>query len=244
MFRLYDAATGQPGAVRPARPGELRVWVTSPAAGPSGLRSCLVADLVRRVADGHHVRVSVWQQAPGGDAAGPADGSAADLRAALDRLNIYPAEFSVRPPDDLDVAVRRAGQPAGPAALLLEPGEVTPGTPDVTGLDPLALRLAFLRYHYRDPAEASREALVDADQTLRRWRGLVADWALSASKPMCAQYTGDVLGAFDDDLGSPAAVRTLDALAADAEIPPGSKFEAFAYLDRLFGLDLARDVGR
>jgi cysteinyl-tRNA synthetase len=61
---------------------------------------------------------------------------------------------------------------------------------------------------------------------------------------MCAQYTGDVFAAFDDDLDSPAALRTLHALAADAEIPPGSKFEAFAYLDRLFGLDLARDVGR
>ena len=244
MFRLYDAATGRPEAVRSGRPGELRIWVTGPGAQPAGLRACLVADLVRRVAEGHRLRVSVWRQAPGGVAGGPADGSAADLRAAWDRLNIYPAEFSASPPDDLDVAVGPAGQFAGAAALHLEPGEVALEAPGVTGLDPLALRLAFLRRHYRDPAEASREALVDADQTLRRWRGLVADWASSPSKPMCAQYTGDVLGAFNDDLGSPAAVRTLDALAADGEIPPGSKFEAFAYLDRLFGLELARDVGR
>jgi len=36
----------------------------------------------------------------------------------------------------------------------------------------------------------------------------------------------------------------LDALAADEAIPDGSKFETFAYLDQLFGLDLAREVGR
>ena len=61
---------------------------------------------------------------------------------------------------------------------------------------------------------------------------------------MGAEYTSDVLGALDDDLDSPAAVRSLHALAADAELPPGAKFEAFAYLDQLVGLDLARDVGR
>ena len=27
-------------------------------------------------------------------------------------------------------------------------------------------------------------------------------------------------------------------------MPPGAKFETFAYLDQLFGLDLARDVGK
>jgi len=129
-------------------------------------------------------------------------------------------------------------------ALLVRPGPVTPGAPDVAGLDPLALRLAFLGCPYREPAEVSRDTLVAADQTLRRWRGLVAHWALSPSKPMCARYTGDVFGAFDDDLGSRAAVRTLDALAADAEIPPGAKFETFAHLDHLFGLDLAREIGR
>jgi cysteinyl-tRNA synthetase len=244
MFRLYDAATGRPEAVRPARPGELRIWVTGPGAEPAELRSCLVADLVRRVAERHHLQVSTWQQWRGGDDGGPTDGSGLELRAAWDRLNIYPAEFSAGPPDGLDVSVGPAGRAAGPGALLMQPGEIAPAAPDVTGLDPLALRLAFLGYHYREPAALSRDTLTAADETLRRWRALVAGWALSPSKPMCAQYTGDVIGAFDDDLGSPAAVRTLDALAADTVIPPGSKFEAFAHLDHLFGLDLVREVGR
>ena len=124
------------------------------------------------------------------------------------------------------------------------PGEVQPRAPDDAGLDPLALRLAFLEHHHRERAVLSRDVLEAADRALRHWREQVAGWALSPSKPMCAGYTGDILDAFDDDLNTPAAVRSLRALAADSEVPPGSKFESFAYYDQLLGLDLARDVGR
>jgi hypothetical protein len=61
---------------------------------------------------------------------------------------------------------------------------------------------------------------------------------------MCAQYVAGILTALDTDLDTAAALRTLAALAADPGIPPGSKFEAFAYADSFLGLDLARDVGR
>ena len=224
MFRLYDASSGLATPVRPARPGELRIWVAG------DLRACLVGDLVRRVAEGHHLRVSAY--------AGQA------LRAAWDELNIYPAELAAQPPDPLDVAVAGAGQPGGSAAYRMQPGAVEPGAPGTSGLAPLALRLAFLEHHYREPVHLSREALEDADRAVRHWRELVAGWADSPSKPMCPQYTGDVLGAFEDDLDTPAALRTLRALAADSQIPPGSKFESFAYFDQLFGLDLASEVGR
>jgi hypothetical protein len=36
----------------------------------------------------------------------------------------------------------------------------------------------------------------------------------------------------------------MAALADDTEVPDGVKFETFAAADRLFGLDLARDVGQ
>jgi hypothetical protein len=244
MFRLYDTSSQQTGPVQPARPGELRIWVAgnaaSPAIEPADLRSCLVADLVRRVAERHNLRVSVWQQAPGGEPAGAGQA----LRTAWDELNIHPAELAAAPPDPLDVAVAGAGQPGGSPGHRLQPGEVRPGAPGITGLAPLAVRLAFLERHYREPADLDRDGIETADQALRHWRELVAGWARSPSKPMCAQYTGDVLGAFDDDLDTPAALRTLRGLAADSEIPPGSKFESFAYLDRLLGLDLASEVGR
>ena len=245
MFQLYDAAAGRAEPVRPARQGELRIWVAGQVASPLldavQLRAALAADLVRRVAERHHLRVTAWHQAPD-----PPDAarSGQALLEAWAALNIYPAEFAASPPQPLDVAVARGGQPDGSAGYRLEPGEVRPEAPDGAGLDPLALRLALLEHRYRERAALSRDVLAAADQTLRRWREQVAGWARSPSRPMGAEYTSDVLGALDDDLDSPAAVRSLHALAADAELPPGAKFEAFAYLDQLVGLDLARDVGR
>ena len=118
------------------------------------------------------------------------------------------------------------------------------GPADLTGLDPLTLRLALMRLPYRAEANLTRDDLESSSDLLRGWREMVQHWALSPSKPMCAQYTGDVLGALDDDLDTPQALRTLAALAADQVIPDGSKFEAFAYGDRFLGLDLAREVGR
>jgi len=112
------------------------------------------------------------------------------------------------------------------------------------GLDPLALRLAFLEHRYRQQMNLTWDTLSAADRTLRRWRELVAEWANSPSKPMCAQVTAQIAAAFDDDLDTPAALRALRRLEQDPQIPPGSKFESFAHADQLLGLDLARDVGR
>jgi cysteinyl-tRNA synthetase len=112
------------------------------------------------------------------------------------------------------------------------------------GLDPLAVRLAFLQARYRQQANLSWDGLAAADRTLRRWRTRVAEWAESPSKPMCAEYVERVVTAFDDDLDTPKAIVALRELERDDKVPPGSKFETFAHLDRLFGLDLARDVGR
>ena len=55
-----------------------------------------------------------------------------------------------------------------------------------------------------------------------------------------ADAVADALG---DDLDTATALRTLDELAGNPEVPDGVKFETFAAADRLLGLDLARDVG-
>jgi cysteinyl-tRNA synthetase len=112
------------------------------------------------------------------------------------------------------------------------------------GLDPLALRLALLEHPYRQPMSLTWDGLSAADRALRRWREQVAEWANSPSKPMCAEVTAQIAAAFDDDLDTPTALRALRSLEEDRQIPPGSKFETFAYTDQLLGLDLAREIGR
>ena len=117
---------------------------------------------------------------------------------------------------------------------------------DVTarGLDPLAVRLALLEHRYRQQMDLTWQTLAAADRTLRRWREQVAEWANSPSAPMPPDYTAQITGALDDDLDTPAALRSLRALARDPGVPPGAKFETFAYADQVLALDLVRDVGR
>ena len=111
------------------------------------------------------------------------------------------------------------------------------------GLDPLALRLAFLQTRYRQQANLSWDGLEAADRQLTAWRRQVAAWAEEPSKPMCAEVRQEVLDAFDDDLDTPRAVVALRR-AAKSDLPAGSLFELFAWADRLLGLDLTRLVGQ
>jgi len=115
---------------------------------------------------------------------------------------------------------------------------------EARGYDPLALRLAFLQGHYRQQMNLSWDAIAAAEKTLQRWRLRVAEWAQSPSKAMPAGYVGRVADAFAADLDTPSAVIAMRELEREPAVPAGAKFEAFAHLDRLFGLDLARDVGR
>lgn len=256
MLRLYDSPAGRAAPVEVARRGELRIYTLPSPAGAAGeaanpladLRSCLVADLVRRISERRGLQVSAWQAV----AESPADA----VNAACGLLNIHPAEFSPTPPEPLDLSI---GGDGGGRQRRLRPGPVLAGrqAPGGTGaaavwpedvaargMDPLALRLVFLLRHYRRPADLTPEALAAADRTLRRWRARVAEWARSPSKPMSAPHAGQASDAFDDDLDVGAALRAMEALEDDPDVAPGSKFETFAGLDRVVGLDLARDIGR
>lgn len=117
---------------------------------------------------------------------------------------------------------------------------------DVTerGLDPLALRLAFLQHRYRQQMNLTWQVIEGAQKTLERWRGKVAEWANSPSAPMCADYREQFLAALDEDLDTPRALTVLRNLEKDATIPDGSKFEFFAWADAFLGVDLARAVGQ
>jgi cysteinyl-tRNA synthetase len=112
------------------------------------------------------------------------------------------------------------------------------------GYDALALRLAFLQTRYRQQANLSWAAIEAADKLLTRWRGLVAEWAESPSKPMCADFSAELQEAFEDDLDTPRALQVLRRLEKEQTLPPGSKLETFLWVDHYLGLDLARDIGK
>ncbi|MEV1247356.1 cysteine--tRNA ligase [Nonomuraea sp. NPDC050022] len=117
---------------------------------------------------------------------------------------------------------------------------------DVTeaGLDPLAVRLAFLEHRYRQQLNLTWDTLHAADRTVRRWRTRVAEWSESPSAPMAADYVRRAESAFDDDLDTPAALRALRELERDESVAPGAKLESFLHLDQVLGLDLAVEIGR
>ena len=244
VLRLYDAEVGEVTPVVPAQPGQLRTYTAGTGEGErgaAGLRSYLLADLIRRVGEQHHLVVSAWH---GGDGLG----------AEWEALNIHPLAAAPSPPEPLDIGI--GAQPPGARARWLRSAPVTADEVEAIangsltaavngrGHDPLAVRLMLLQEHYRQPVTLGWEQLAAADRELGEWRRHVAAWANSPSKPMAAQYATGIRAAFDDDLDTLAALRALTALAADAQIPAGAKFETFAYVDQLLGLDLARDIGR
>jgi cysteinyl-tRNA synthetase len=112
------------------------------------------------------------------------------------------------------------------------------------GLDPLSVRLFFLTGRYRQQMNLTWDTLTAADKRLARWRARVAEWAESPSAALPRTEVDAVVSAFDDDLDTPTALVRLDEIARSTSLPDGAKFEAFAFLDRLFGLDLVRDVGK
>ena len=217
-MRLYDPALGEVTEVAPATGRILRV------AAADGVRVAVVADLLRRVAERQR-----WR-------AGVAGHSSLTDRQLL-YLNVHPFQD---PADVAELVVHAAGAAAPVAGRSVPVAELAPA--DAERADSLAARLVLLRRHYREPVSLSGEALAAAEADLSRWRGLVAGWAELPSAAMAGVEA--VVERIEDDLDLPGALACLEALAADESLPPGARFEAFAHLDRLLGLDLASEVGR
>ncbi|MHB1615161.1 MAG: cysteine--tRNA ligase [Actinomycetes bacterium] len=112
------------------------------------------------------------------------------------------------------------------------------------GLDPLALRLAFLRARYRTQLDLTWQSLADADRQLARWRALMATWSQSPGHPIDEGVRARAEQALDDDLDTPRVLQLMRTAESDRSMSDGARFELFAYLDRVLALDLARDVGR
>ena len=112
------------------------------------------------------------------------------------------------------------------------------------GLDPLALRLAFLQHRYRSQMNLTWDVISSANDQLSRWRTRINEWSESESEPMDQTYLDCFTELFFDDLNTPQAINELRNLERDPSISSGSKFETFVHLDSLLGLDLARDIGK
>jgi hypothetical protein len=251
VLSLFDPGTGRAEPLVPGHRGELRILSRGGAPGLAGLCDLLLPDLIRRTAEWHRLRVaSAWAKT----GAWAKNGGGAAFRQAASALNLRPPDT-----DDLgsaaDVCTGEDGGPpadgrwtrSGPVTFPADLGGTGPDPLaglDGRGLDPLALRLVLLGRRYRDPLTVTWPALAAAGAELASWRGLVADWANLPSGPLSATHRRRIAAAFDDDLDTPAALTVLRDLAADAAVPPGARFETFADADRLFGLDLVRDVGR
>jgi hypothetical protein len=249
--------------IRPAHRGEFRVLVAARRTGLGQLRAYLAADLIRRWSERTGLAPTVIDLSPDGEPG---------LRAACADLNIHPPRHTLTPPvasDQLagqfadgvrepvfDVGVAGSGEPAEPTARALASHWIETAAADGTGTtagslvalgeEPLSVRYHLMRHGYGERlSHGGGPDGGDPDGAeLARWRELVARWAESPSGAMSPPYAEAITAAFADDLDTPAALGTLAALADDPAVPDGVKFETFAAADRLFGLDLARDVGR
>jgi len=268
VLRLNDTE------VSPAHRGEFRVLVAARRTGLGQVRAYLAADLLRRWSERAGLAPAVIDLLPADAAGLRVACAELNIHPprhtltppnAIDQLA---GQFAggLRQPV-FDVGVRAAGEPAElhfpvgtnqPAAEALAPhwieaaGAGDPGTTagsQVTlGEEPLSVRLKLLRHGYGEAlgygGGLGGTQAAGAAKELARWRESVARWALSPSGAMSRPYADSISEAFEDNLDTPAALRTLAALADDPAVPDGVKFETFAAADRLFGLDLARDIGQ
>ncbi|MGW2106031.1 hypothetical protein [Streptomyces sp. NPDC001948] len=268
MLRIADTRTGHLVEV-PAAPRHLlrsRVQLpgigtgpdTGTGLGPLHLRVPLIGDVLARTAELNGLQVITVLTTPE---------LTPDRARALGRvmavLGIHPPavvgahrpDAALGGPADVHVVPEGTTDPAdAEGGALIEVGQVTtapptqhlsaPGTPDPTdAADPLAVRLLLLTSPYRTPITVTGAALAEARQTLRDWRRSVADWAQEPSRPIPADLLRQSYAALAEDLDVTAVLTLLADLADRSDVLPGAKFETFAHLDRVLGLDLARDVG-
>jgi hypothetical protein len=252
--------------VRPGHRGEFRVLVAARRAGLGQVRGYLVADLLRRWSERTGLAPTVIDLLPDGEADLRAVCAELNIHPPQHTLTPPPAidQLAGQFPDGLcepvfDVGVRAAGEPAELVAEALAQHWIeVAGTVDGTagtagrrvalGEEPLSVRMKLMQQGYGEELSGDlspRDGEPDlAAKELARWRELVAEWARSPSGAMSRQYAEAVAAAFADDLDTAAALGMLAALADDPAVPDGVKFETFAAADRLFGLDLARNVGQ
>ncbi|MEU6877419.1 hypothetical protein [Streptomyces sp. NPDC046712] len=269
MLRIVDTRTGRFVEIPSVRRHLLSICVHLPVSeggiGMVDLRALLVGDVLARTAELHGLqsRTSLTtpdlphEQAGALDRAmsavgihPPATVGAHHLTGSLcAAADVHLFAYGTAAQDAVGGVHIEVGQ-VGPAsgekgvpdrAPLLSPGLLDAVAPE--GTDPLAVRMLMLGHAHRTPVTVTSTALEEARRTLGHWRQLVADWAQEPSRPIPDDVLRHAHAVLADDLGVPAVLDTLATVATRADVPAGAKFETFAFLDRVLGLDLAREVG-
>ncbi|MFF3561459.1 hypothetical protein ACFYXS_15600 [Streptomyces sp. NPDC002574] len=242
MLRIEDGRTGGTVELEPGRRAPLRVVAClPPRGGPQAARVIVTADVLARTVEftGGQVLLAVVEPTHAPHAAGVSRALGAAPPAIL-AASVAEAQEGLA--GRIAVRVVAAGDTVDPGdegeGVRMDVGPVT-GEPS-PGLD---LRLALLGRGRREPLELAPPTLDAAAARLTRWRQAVALWAEEPSKPMCAPHVERVRTALSSDLDTRAVLDVLDVVAGQAELPPGSRFETFAHVDRVLGLELTREVG-
>jgi hypothetical protein len=250
VLRLWDARTGS-YAVLASPSVPLRVCVHGPAdgtwSGLADLRVLLVADVLTRIAELQGLETITVLAA---DSAPPAG-----LDEDLSALGIHPpaalascgeAGAMLGGSAHVHVARTAAGSGEGGDRVMLGVGPVEDLRQSAAGgnrRDLLALRFALLSCPYRQPVKLTSAALADAAESVGRWRRRVAEWAGEPSRPIPAEAASVIRDAFDNDLGTVAALDLLRGVESRQDVPAGAKFETFLFVDRVLGLELPREIG-
>ncbi|WP_371614059.1 hypothetical protein [Streptomyces sp. NBC_00454] len=269
MLRIADTRTGRFVEVPSGHRHLLRICVHLPAISARvdavDLRAPLVGDVLARTAELRGLQALTVLITP--DLAHE-QGQALDRAMAV--LGIHPPATvgahqltgTLCAAADVHLLASGAAAQDGVGGILVDVGQVSPAPPDgdipdgapllasglldefaPAGTDPLAVRMLLLGHAHHTPVTVTGAGLTEARRTLRRWRQQVADWAQEPSRPIPADLLQQAQAALADDLGVPAVLDMLRSVAGRADVPAGAKFETFAFLDRILGLDLAREVG-
>jgi hypothetical protein len=258
LLRITDGRTHHRVEIPTAGPRVLRICThlacSGLEVGPTDLRALLVGDVLLRTVEangGQVVHVAARPELP------PEQSEA--LERATAALGIHPPAAWVST-DQLDAALGDradlhvfgdARRDSAEQGVRVETARVQHAAAvrrwhgdGPEGRDALALRLALLEHGYRSPVRLSVAVLADAEHRLAAWRGRVAGWAHSPSRPVPDPIRRQARIAIADDLGTPGVLALLRRIDHADDIPEGAKFESFALLDRVLGLELIRDVGR
>jgi L-cysteine:1D-myo-inositol 2-amino-2-deoxy-alpha-D-glucopyranoside ligase len=85
------------------------------------------------------------------------------------------------------------------------------------GVDPMAIRLAVLRGHYRADREWTDDQISAANEALAQWRDVLSGLAAAPA----TAYAEEVLAALAADLDSPRALEAVQAWVDETQADPG-----------------------